>query len=261
MREVVDVKPWLGANWKMHKTVREAREYVARWNSLVEESPLGEEAEVVLFPPFTALAAVGEALVGASLGAQDVYPEDQGAFTGEISPLMLAELGVRYVLVGHSERRHILGEEDAFLRRKFDALVARGFVPVLCVGETAEERRAGRTEEVLLRQLEGVLGGREAFPGTFVVAYEPVWAIGTGTPATPEDAAQAVARIRTYLHGRFGAAADGVPVVYGGSVDPENVGGFVRPGVSDGALVGSKSLEADVFYRLVRNALEAWREG
>lgn len=255
------MKPWLGANWKMHKTVREAREYVARWNSLVEESPLGEEAEAVLFPPFTVLAAVGEALVGASLGAQNVYPEDGGAFTGEISPPMLAELGVRYVLVGHSERRHILGEEDAFLRRKFDALVARGFVPVLCVGETAEERRTGRTDEVLLRQLDGVLGEREAFPGTFVVAYEPVWAIGTGIPATPEDAAQAVARIRAYLRERFGAPADGVPIVYGGSVDPDNVGGFVRPGVSDGALVGSKSLEADVFFRLAQNALEAWRKG
>lgn len=255
------MKPWIGANWKMHKTIREAQEYVAHWNTLMEESLLSEEAEVVFFPPFTALAAVGEALIGASLGAQNVYPEDKGAYTGEISPLMLAELGVRYVLVGHSERRHILGEEDAFLRRKFAALLARGFVPVLCVGETGEERRSGKTDEVLLRQLDGVFGEYEVFPGAFVVAYEPVWAIGTGIPATPEDAVQAVAHIRAYLRTRFGAFADEVPIVYGGSVDPENVGSFVRPEVSDGALVGSKSLEADTFFRLSQNALKAWWEG
>lgn len=248
-------RPVVAANWKMHKTQAEAREYCRRFRGLVPE---GFPVELVIFPPFTALSAVREELSGTDVrwGAQNVHPEPKGAFTGEISLPMLLEQGVSYVIVGHSERRHIFGEDDGFIARKVRAVLDAGISPILCVGETLKERRAGDAEVVVERQLASALEGLS--PGEasrVVIAYEPVWAIGTGVPARPKDAQEMAAFIRGWLKERFGDTADGIRIQYGGSVKPENAGEFLRLPDIDGALVGGASLDPDSFFAIAEEAI------
>jgi triosephosphate isomerase len=245
--------PILAANWKMHKTIGEAIAFAQAFVPLVRGVAT---AEIVVAPPFHALAAVAREIAGSNvkLAAQNVHPEKQGAFTGEISPGMLADVGCAYAIVGHSERRALFGESSAFVARKAAALLANEMLPIVCVGETLEEREAGRTFAVLEAQLEGSLAEIPAARAADVVlAYEPVWAIGTGKTATPAIAQEAHAMIRGWLGERFGAAADRMRIQYGGSVKPENTAELMAQPDIDGALVGGASLEAESFSRIVHN--------
>jgi len=241
---------FLAANWKMHKTVGESVAFARDFLPLVK----GAAAEIAIAPPFTALAALGEALAGSNvaLAAQNVHDEARGAFTGEVAPAMLVDVGCAWAIVGHSERRALFGETDAFIARKAAALFAAGLRPIVCVGETLAEREAGRTFAVLETQLAGSLAsvpsGRAA---ELVIAYEPVWAIGTGRTATPEMAQEAHAMIRGWLRGRFAGAADAIRIQYGGSVKPDNAAELMAQPDVDGALVGGASLEPESFARIV----------
>jgi len=250
-------KPVIAANWKMHKTIKEAENFAAEFPY---EPDLCEQVDVVIFPPYTALFAVSEALkgTGIKLGAQNMHPDEKGAFTGEISPLMLKDAGCSCVILGHSERRHIFSESDEYINRKVKAAFRHGLKPFLCVGETLDERQAGLTQEVCKRQLSGSLAGLNADEiAAMVIAYEPVWAIGTGVNATSEDAEKSIAFIRGYLGEKYGAEAAGqVRIQYGGSVKPSNIGEYIRCENIDGALVGGASLEIDSFYSLVQGALQ-----
>ena len=244
--------PILAANWKMYKTQAEALRFVAAFLPLVKDATA---VEIVLAPPFTALARLSEALAGSNvaLAAQNVNPEPQGAFTGEISPAMLADLGCRYAIVGHSERRSLFGEDDAFVARKAGALLERGIRPIVCVGETLAQREAGQTFSVIGGQLAGSLAGipAERAPEV-VIAYEPVWAIGTGRTATPAMAQEVHAFVREQLTSRFRAAAQVMRIQYGGSVKPENVDDLMAQTDIDGALVGGASLDPEAFARIAR---------
>ena len=235
----------IAANWKMYKTAAETAAFFSRWGGFAV--PGGRE--VVFFPPFTLLARVRQFLPsGQGLGAQNAHEADDGAFTGEISGAMLRDAGCTYVLLGHSERRHLFGETDARIAAKVQAAFRNGLRPVLCVGERLEEREAGRTLDVVLSQLSAGLG--EAIPaGGFDVAYEPVWAIGTGQVARPEDAAQVHAAIRHWLENR-GSGKD-ARILYGGSVKPGNACALLAtPGVQ-GLLVGGASLDPQEFAAIV----------
>ncbi len=243
----------IAGNWKMHKTVREALELV---DGLLGELASEPGCEVAVMPPFTALYAVSKRLEGTfvALGAQNVHWEENGAFTGEISPLMLSELGCRYGIVGHSERRHIFGEPDHWIADKAVALQRVGIVPVICVGERIEERDAGEAQSVVSAQLKGSTKGMrwegDSLP---VIAYEPVWAIGTGKTATPELAQEMHGFIRQWLRDALGeGVADRVRILYGGSVKPENAKGLLAQRDIDGALVGGASLEPRSFAGIVR---------
>ncbi len=242
----------VAANWKMFKTVREAEAFVAAFLPLVAGV---RDVEIVLAPPFTALAAVGARLSGSAvvLAAQNVNAEKQGAFNGEIAPPMLVELGCRYGIVGHSERRALYGEDDATVAKKAQALLAHGIRPIVCVGETLAQRDQGRTAAVVSEQLAGSLAGiAPDRADDLVVAYEPVWAIGTGRNATPELAQQVHALIRTQLRERFGAAGERIRIQYGGSVKPDNAASLLAQPDIDGALVGGASLEPESFARIIR---------
>jgi triosephosphate isomerase len=224
---------------------------------------MGDErgCEVGIAPPFTALHPVRGALNGSRIGlaAQDVFWEPQGAWTGEVSAPMLAEVGCAYVIVGHSERRQHFGETDAQVNKKARAVLGAGLTPIVCVGELLAEREAGKTLDVVGRQVrEGLAGLSADDAAKLVIAYEPVWAIGTGKTATPEQAQEVHAVIRTLLAGLFGArAADGIRIQYGGSVKPDNAADLMsRPDV-DGALVGGASLKADDFAKIVAAASAA----
>jgi len=240
--------PLIAGNWKMHKTAAGA---VALLGELLPKVA-GAACEVLVCPPFTALAPAADILGGTSvaLGAQDCFWERRGAYTGEISPVMLKEIGCDYCIVGHSERRQYFGETDDAVRRKALALQAEGLVPIVCVGETKEQRESGRAFEIIDKQL------RECFntsvdPRAVVVAYEPVWAIGTGLTATSEQAQEVHGLIRRRLGELFGAAGQGVRILYGGSVTPDNVAGLMAEPDIDGALVGGASLKADSFAAIV----------
>lgn len=244
--------PILAANWKMHKTVGEALSFVEAFLPLVRDL---DGVEVVLAPPFTALDRVGEALAGSrvALGAQDVHAELFGAFTGEISATMLADLGCRYAIVGHSERRTLCGETDAEIAAKASTLLRNGLRPIVCVGESLTEREEGRAFARIGEQLEKSLAGIPAERADdLVVAYEPIWAIGTGRTARPEDAQEMHAFIREGLGKRFGAGAANIRIQYGGSVKPDNVYSLMAQPDIDGALVGGASLEAASFAKIVR---------
>jgi len=249
-------KKFVCGNWKMHKTVAEAA-------ALVRElrAGLGESAgavQVAVAPPFTALSAVGEALRGSSieLSAQDVHWEPQGAFTGEVSAPMLAEVGCRHGIVGHSERRQLFGETDETVRKKTGALLAAGLRPIVCVGETLAEREAGKTLAVVDRQVRAGLAGLPAASlAAITVAYEPVWAIGTGRTATSAQAQEVHAAIRGILRELAGSVADGIRIQYGGSVKPENARELMNQPDVDGALVGGASLKAADFVAIVKGAL------
>jgi len=242
--------PYIAANWKMHKTVAEAGEFV---DALLPQIA-ATQSDVVICPPFTALTAVVERRYGTAVkvAAQNMHEEDSGAFTGEVSAPMLVELDVEAVVLGHSERRQYFGETDEALARKVPAALAAGLEPILCVGESEEARDAEQTEAVLERQLQADLAevvGTKL--GEVVIAYEPIWAIGTGRTATPEQAQEACAFIRDVVRER-GGPADEVRILYGGSVKPGNAAELLGQPDIDGALVGGASLEADEFARIVQ---------
>lgn len=243
-------RPLVAANWKMYKTRAQARAFVEGFLPRLT----ARDVDVVICPPFLAIETV-VGLVGGhpvAVGAQDVYWEEEGAFTGEVSPVMLVEAGCHYVIVGHSERRHLFGETDGQVARKLRAALGHGLVPILCVGETLEEREGGRTEDVVGHQLESALADLPAPAGEVVVAYEPVWAIGTGRNAEPADAAAVAAFIRGSLARYLGGErASRIRVLYGGSVKPANIGGFAARPEIDGALVGGASLDAASFAAIV----------
>jgi triosephosphate isomerase (TIM) len=241
--------PYIAANWKMQKTVAEAAEFVDALLPRIAAT----QSDVVICPPFTALTAVVERRYGTAVkvAAQNMHEEDSGAFTGEISAPMLVELDVEAVVLGHSERRQYFNETDEALARKVPAALAADLEPILCVGESEAARDGGETEEVLERQLQADLAGLEAGQiENVVVAYEPIWAIGTGRTATPDQAQEACAFIRDVLRAR-GAAADKVRILYGGSVKPGNAAELMALPDVDGALVGGASLDAADFAAIV----------
>jgi triosephosphate isomerase len=244
-----DRTPYIAANWKMHKTVAEAAEFVDALLPRIAAT----RCDVVICAPFTALSAVVERRYGTAVrvAAQNMHEEGAGAYTGEVSAPMLAELDVEAVVLGHSERRQLFGETDEALARKVPAAIAANLEPILCVGETEEARDAGETETVLERQLEADLAALEpeALTGV-VIAYEPVWAIGTGRTAMPEQAQEVCAFIRDVLRAR-GAAADRIRILYGGSVKPDNAAELLGLPDVDGALVGGASLDPEEFAAIV----------
>jgi triosephosphate isomerase len=247
-----DRTPYLAANWKMHKTVAEAVAFV---DALLPRIAATQH-DVVICPPFTALGAVVERRYGTAVrvAAQNMHEEESGACTGEISAPMLVELDVDAVLLGHSERRQLFGETDEALARKVPAALAAGLEPILCVGESEEARDAGRTEAVLERQLHADLAGVGPTDlAGVVIAYEPVWAIGTGRTATPEQAEEAIAFIRDVVRERGGATEE-LRILYGGSVKPDNAAELLGRGEIDGALVGGAALEPDSFAEIVEAA-------
>jgi triosephosphate isomerase (TIM) len=249
-------KKFIAGNWKMYADTASARQLAA---GVAQGLGKEDRVTVAVCPPFPYLSVVAEVLRGSpvGLGAQNVYPEKEGAFTGEVSPTMLRDVGCRYVIVGHSERRHKLGETDEFINLKVRAALAAGLQVILCVGETLEEREANCTEGVLNEQLTGGLSEvpAEALRGV-VLAYEPVWAIGTGRNATPAQAEEAHAFLRRRVGELCGAeAATGLLIQYGGSVKPENAASLLRQPDVDGALVGGASLKADQFLAIVRAGL------
>jgi triosephosphate isomerase len=249
------MKKLMAANWKMYKLAGQAGQTAAELVAALA-GKLPEDREVLVIPPFTALGATGAALAGNpgfALGAQNFYPAGQGAFTGEIAPEMLVDAGCRYALAGHSERRHILGEDDAMVGRKVGFGLQSGLAMILCVGEKVEERQAGALEAVLRRQLEAGLAevAADIAPEALAVAYEPVWAIGTGLTAGPSEVAEAHALVRSMLVARLGAVGGKIRILYGGSVKPGNAGQILAIDNVDGVLVGGASLEAGSFAAIV----------
>jgi triosephosphate isomerase len=247
-------RPIVAGNWKMHGTLAEAEALA----SGVRDRVAGSDAvEIVLCPPFTALQRVGQTVAGSpiALGAQHLHWEHHGAFTGEVSAGMLRDLGCRYVIIGHSERRSYFGETDETVARRVVAALEAGLRPIVCVGETLEQREAGRTEEVVRVQVERGLGRLGPRLAELVVAYEPVWAIGTGKTATAEQAQAAHAFLRSVLASLAGEeAAAAVRIQYGGSVKPSNAAELFALGDVDGGLIGGASLEAESFGAIVRAA-------
>jgi triosephosphate isomerase len=247
---------FVAGNWKMYTNAVTARTLAA---DVVKG--LGREARVrvAVCPPFPYLPLVSEVLRGSSvtLGAQNCFYEKEGAFTGEVSPIMLIDVGCHHVILGHSERRHKLGESDAFINRKVHAALAAGLEVILCVGETLAERQGNKTETVLATQLEGGLAGLDAVGlSRLVLAYEPVWAIGTGVNATPEQAQQAHAFLRDCVAERFGKETAGLLIIqYGGSVKPDNAATLLSQPDVDGGLIGGASLNAEQFLAIIRAAL------
>jgi triosephosphate isomerase (TIM) len=241
--------PYIAANWKMNKTVAEAAAFVDALLPRIAAT----QSDVVLCAPFTALTAVVERRYGTAVkvAAQNMHEEASGAFTGEVSAPMLVELDVEAVVLGHSERRQYFAETDEALARKVPAALAAGLEPILCIGESEAARDAGETEEVLERQLQADLAGLESGQiGEVVIAYEPIWAIGTGRTATPEQAQEACAYIRDVVRMR-GAAADQIRILYGGSVKPDNAAELLGLPDVDGALVGGASLDPEDFAAIV----------
>ena len=248
----------IAGNWKMNKTAAEGRALVEALKPLVADV-CPSKADIVVCPPFTTIAAVVEAVRGSNIkvGAQNVHWAESGAFTGEISAAMLKELGIDYVIIGHSERRQYFGETDATVNSRVKAALAAGLLPIICVGELLEEREGGRTEQVLSAQLEGGLAGLTGEDmRKIVIAYEPVWAIGTGKTATPEVAEETHNFIRMTLNDMFGREiGEGVRIQYGGSMKAENAKELVAQRNIDGGLIGGAALVAESFSKLIHNAL------
>lgn len=247
-----DRKPLIAGNWKMFKTPDEAAETARQ---LVSKTSGGVNVEVMIAPPFNALYPVTQEIEKSaiSLGAQDLFWEMEGAFTGEVSPSMLVASGCRYVIIGHSERRQFFHESDENVNKKVKAALSVDLLPILCIGETETERESDQTFSVLDKQLNSGLEGLSADQLTpLVVAYEPVWAIGTGKAATAEIAQEVHGFIRSFLSSKFGdPLANGVRILYGGSVKPDNVSELMNQPDLDGALVGGASLNADTFSQLI----------
>jgi triosephosphate isomerase (TIM) len=249
-------KPLISGNWKMHHTHLDAIAVVQKLAFSLSDADY-RQVDVSLHPAFTALRSVQTVLdaddIPIALGAQDVHWEEKGPFTGEVSPVMLAKLNVRYVIVGHSERRTLFGETDETVAKKVRAVLKAGMVPIVCVGESLEEHEASRASTKVTAQLEAALVHLSAEAvAELVVAYEPIWAIGTGRTATPEDAQKVCATIREVIGGRFGAdAAAAVRLQYGGSVNSGNITELMAEPDIDGALVGGASLDATSFAQIV----------
>jgi triosephosphate isomerase len=250
--------PFIAANWKMYKTVHEAVVFVKEFRSMVKDL---DDVEIVVAPPFTAIHAVAEAARNSNVGvaAQDLHWEREGAFTGEISAPMLREAGAEYVIIGHSERRRLFQETDETVNRKLVAALGAKLAPIVCIGETLEERESNQTLAVLDRQiragLDGLVGEQVS---SLVLAYEPVWAIGTGRNATPQQAAEAHGHIRNRLRQWFGGdAGDQCHVIYGGSVKPDNIHELVVNADVDGALVGGASLDVRGFFNIVSRSRQS----
>lgn len=243
-------KPIIAGNWKMHKTIAEALEFVNE----VKDRVNNDKVEAVICAPFTLLKDLKEATKGTNIkiGAQNMHFEEKGAFTGEISPLMLKELDMDYVVIGHSERRQYFNETDETVNKKVLKALEVGIDPILCVGETLEEREAGNTKDVCKVQVEKALENvSKEDLAKVVIAYEPVWAIGTGKTATSEDANDVIAYIREVVANLYGELANEVRIQYGGSVKPSNVAEIMNQSDIDGALVGGASLEANDYVELV----------
>ena len=249
--EVLKVrKTLIAANWKMYKTIGEAEKFMNEFLPLVNG---GAEVEIVICPPFTCLPALSQGTKDSrvKLGAQDIFWANQGAYTGEIAPAMLLDVNCCYVIIGHSERRQVMGESNAIINRKLKAASEAGLVPILCVGETLPEREQNLARQVVEMQLKQ--GLVDVSPQELVVAYEPVWAIGTGINASPDDAREMAGFIREYLAIiKDRTWAESVRILYGGSVKPENIAQFIAEPDVDGALVGGASLDAAAFARIVR---------
>ena len=249
-------KDMIAGNWKMHATHLEAIQMVQKLSYRLDPADY-QRVEVVVCPPFTSLRSV-QTVIEADhlllrLGAQNCHWEEQGAYTGEISPLMLSALSVSHVIVGHSERRQLFGETDSDVNRKVQAVQANGMTPILCVGETGQEREEGKTEDLVGSQVRlGLSGVAAADVADMAVAYEPIWAIGTGRTASVDDAAAVAGHIRETIRAEYGEAADSVRILYGGSVNPGNIAGFMAKTDIDGALVGGASLDPDTFAAVVR---------
>lgn len=245
--------PLFMANWKMNKTLSETSDFMKDFDGY----ELPDDVDVVICAPFPSLVKMdGTGRVG--IGAENVYPAERGAYTGEISAEMLLDMDVRYVIVGHSERRGILGESNEFVAEKYHYAASHGLIPVLCVGETLKEREEGMAEATCFEELDAVFKNAENLPEDIIIAYEPIWAIGTGKTATPEDAQYMASALRAYLGLLIGPErAKAVRILYGGSAKPENIADIMAEDDVDGALVGGASLKPDSFIALI----EAGREG
>ncbi|MFC1667345.1 triose-phosphate isomerase [Candidatus Omnitrophota bacterium] len=246
----------IAGNWKMNKTVEESVDVAV---GLKRKFYTFAEADIVICPPFTALSKVSDEIIDSSimLGAQDMYWEGKGAFTGEISPNMLKDVGCRYIIVGHSERRHIFGETDEDVNRKLLVVLKHGMVPIMCVGEKIEERDNGMTFEVLEKQLtRGLKDLSKEDVARIVIAYEPVWAIGTGRTASPQQAQEAHRFIREFIERSYNKDVSlKIRIQYGGSVKPDNIAQLMVQEDIDGALVGGASLDVNSFTEIVQNAV------
>jgi triosephosphate isomerase (TIM) len=246
-------KPFIAGNWKMYKKISEAVQFASEFKNTVKGIT---DRDILICAPFTMIAPLAKEFQGSNVhvGAQNMYFEKEGAFTGEISPVQLLDAGAKYVILGHSERRHVFGEKDELINKKVHSSLANGLSPILCVGELLEEREAGKTEAVVKTQtIEGFKGLSEEQALKVTIAYEPVWAIGTGKTATPEDADNVHASIRKILSGIYNQnVADKMIIQYGGSVKPDNVDTLMAKVNIDGALVGGASLKVDSFTRIVR---------
>jgi triosephosphate isomerase len=253
-------KCFIAGNWKMFKTVAETVRHVKSLRALVKDLT---DIEIVVAPPFPSIHAAAEALRGSNVlvAAQDLHWEREGAFTGEVSAPMIADAGAELVIIGHSERRTLFGETDAAVNRKIGAAFGSALTPIVCIGETLDQRERNETLDVLDRQIRGGLDGVTSQQlAQLVLAYEPVWAIGTGRNATPAQAGEAHQHIRQRLRQWFGVeAAERCRVIYGGSVKPENIRDLVAQPDVDGALVGGASLDVQAFFEILRNAAQAFR--
>lgn len=249
-------KPFIAGNWKMFNTVRESVNLVQTIKAGLNKV---DGCDIVICPPFTSLAAISPLVEDSTidLGAQNMHPETEGAFTGEVSPGMLKDLNCRYVILGHSERRQYFKEDDAFINDKVKTALKYSLLPIVCVGETLDQRNAKQQFEVVKSQIDHSLKDltKEEILKV-VIAYEPVWAIGTGKTATPEIAEQMQSYVRRLLKEQFGdEAANKIPILYGGSVKPDNISDLIKKPNIDGALVGGASLKAESFVQIVQNAL------
>lgn len=249
-------RPIIAANWKMHHDHLTAIQVVQKLSYRLEEADY-QECDVVVAPPFTDLRTLQTLFdadrIPIALGAQNCYFEDKGAFTGEVSPPMLAKLNVEYVIVGHSERRQLFGDTDEWVNKKARAVLKHEMKPIVCVGETLEEREAGSTDRRVVDQINAAFQGvRAPEAEQCVVAYEPIWAIGTGRNATPDDANETIGVIRAALRELYSGTADAIRIQYGGSVKPGNIAELMKMPEIDGALVGGASLDPDDFSRIVR---------
>ena len=248
-------KPIIAGNWKLHKTVKESIDLVTLLKRQVQEF---DQVGVVVCPVFTALASVGEVLMGSEIhmGAQDLYWEEKGAFTGQVSAPLIKDTGASYVIIGHSERRQFFHETDETVNKKIKAALKWNLTPIVCVGELLAEREGNKTMQVVERQIKGAFESLSAEDiKKLTVAYEPVWAIGTGKVASPEQAQEVHAFIRKQVYSLFGSeTAEGLRILYGGSVKPDNIAGLMQKPDIDGALVGGASLEAQMFTDIIRGA-------
>lgn len=249
-------RPFIAGNWKMYKTNKEALELV---NGLKRELTDLEDADIVVCPPFTALSDVSDLLIDSNirLGAQNLYWQDEGAFTGEISAVMLKDIGCQYVIIGHSERRKYFFDSDEEINKKITAAIKNDLTPIFCLGETLEEREDNKTMAVVEKQLKAGLAGLEEDSITkLIIAYEPVWAIGTGKTAIPQTAQEVHKFIRSWIEKNISSfAAENLKILYGGSVKPSNAKDLIKQPDIDGALVGGASLDINSFVEIIKNSL------